>query len=273
MKTSEIDIFDIDSTNILERQSSVQLDQNAFMVCTSGELKLTLDRKDYKLLPGDMLIFPTLSQTTVRSFTLDFHGVGGAADFEWVLSALEAVSYTQRLLQIRNNPLVKLKSDQYERLLTLVDIVRTRRAQPSVFRDRIVMSLIHTLLFELMDAYVENTPGDVPELSRADAVFMRFLSVLSRDFRDHREVSYYASCLNLTPRYFATIVRERSGMSPGRWIARFVVAEAKRLLSNSENSVKEVAVALSFPNQSFFGRYFRQYAGIAPGAYRRRRKR
>ncbi|MDE6498193.1 MAG: helix-turn-helix transcriptional regulator [Muribaculaceae bacterium] len=273
MKTSEIDIFDIDASNVLERQSSVQLDQNAFMVCTEGEVKLTLDGKDYKLQPGDMLIFPTLSQTTVRTFTPDFRGMGGAADFEWVLSALEAVSYTQRLLQIRNNPFVKLKPEQFERIQALVNSVRIRRSQPSVFRDRIVMSLIHTLLFELMDAYVENTPGDVPELSRADTVFMRFLSILTRDFREHREVSYYASCLNLTPRYFATIVRERSGMPPGGWIARFVIAEAKRLLSNSENSVKEVAVALSFPNQSFFGRYFRQNTGIAPGEYRRHKKR
>ncbi|MDE6109558.1 MAG: helix-turn-helix domain-containing protein, partial [Muribaculaceae bacterium] len=204
----------------------------------------------------------------VRSFTLDFRGVGGAADFEWVLSALEAVSHSGRLLQIRNNPYVSLTPEQYERLLAIVESVRRRRTQPSVFSDRIVMSMIHTLLFELMDAYVENTPGEVPEMGRSDIVFMKFLTALSRDFRKHREVSYYASQLNLTPRYFGTIVRQRSGMSPCGWIARFVIAEAKTLLSRPDSSVKEVAAILGFPNQSFFGRYFRQYAGISPGKFR-----
>jgi len=33
-------------------------------------------------------------------------------------------------------------------------------------------------------------------------------------------------------------------------------------------TVKEVAAALNFPNQSFFGRYFRQYAGMSPLQYR-----
>ena len=269
MKTSEIDLFDVDSTCIIERQERVQLDRNAFMVCTAGTLKLTMDGKDYDLRPGDLFLYPTLSQTAVRHHSADFRGVGGAADFDWVLSALEAVSHGERLLQLRNNPIVSLSAEQYRRILSLVEAVRCRRRQPSPFRDRIVMALIHTLLFELMDAYVANTPGNVPEMSRADIVFMKFLSVLSHDFRKHREVNYYASCLNLTPRYFATIVRDRSGMSPGGWIARFVIAEAKRLLTNPDSSVKEVAVALNFPNQSFFGRYFRQNTGISPGEYRK----
>ncbi len=269
MKTSEIDIFDIDAGNISERQSRVQLDQNAFMLCTAGEVDLLMDGKKYTLRAGDMYIYPTLSQTVVRRYTPDFRGVGGAADFEWVLSALEAVSHTERLLQIRNHPLVRLSASQYERILEMVRMVRRRRTQPSAFSDSIVMSMIHTLLFELMDAYVDNTPGDIPPMSRADSVFMKFLSVLSHEFREHREVSYYASRLNLTPRYFATIVRDRSGMSPGGWIARFVIAEAKRLLSNPDSSVKEVAVTLNFPNQSFFGRYFRQNTGTSPGEYRK----
>ena len=75
--------------------------------------------------------------------------------------------------------------------------------------------------------------------------------------------------MNLTPRYFATIIREKSGMSPGGWIARFVIAEAKTLLANPDNSVKEVSNRLNFPNQSFFGRYFRQNTGLTPRQYRK----
>jgi len=40
------------------------------------------------------------------------------------------------------------------------------------------------------------------------------------------------------------------------------------MLSDPALSVKEIADALGFPNQSFFGRYFRQYTGISPTEFR-----
>ena len=39
-------------------------------------------------------------------------------------------------------------------------------------------------------------------------------------------------------------------------------------VDNSTMSIKEVAGALNFPDQSFFGRYLRQYAGMSPSRYR-----
>ncbi|MBJ2183582.1 MAG: AraC family transcriptional regulator [Muribaculaceae bacterium] len=269
MKPPVVDIFDVDATSITARLSTVHPSQNAFMLCTAGSVTLEMDHSKYVLHPGDLFIYPTLAHITVSSCTPNLQGVGGMADFELVLKALEAVSHTQRLTQIRANPCFSLTAEQFARVLRMVELVRSRRTEASVFADRIVLALTQTLMFEIMDAYVSHTPAEAQQPSRADTVFMRFLSELSTHFREQREVSFYASRLNLTPRYFATIIREKSGMSPGGWIARFVIAEAKTLLSNPDTSIKEVACALHFPNQSFFGRYFRQNTGMSPGEYRR----
>lgn len=48
----------------------------------------------------------------------------------------------------------------------------------------------------------------------------------------------------------------------------FVIIEAKRQLSNPNISIKEVAHRLNFSEQTFFGRYFRLYAGCSPSEYR-----
>ncbi|MBJ2166602.1 MAG: AraC family transcriptional regulator [Muribaculaceae bacterium] len=269
MKISEVELFDIDSISAAERLSGLQLDRNAFVLCTAGSITIAFDDKEFTLHPGDIYIYPAFSKKAVRSSSPNFQGFGGAADFELVLKALEAVSHTQHLARIRTQPHVSLTAEQFGRITRMVDLVRQRRNEASVFAERIALALIQILLFELMDAYVANTPSDAAVQSRADTVFVRFLSVLSQNFRKQREVSFYASEMNLTPRYFATIIREKSGMSPGGWIARFVIAEAKTLLANPDNSVKEVSNRLNFPNQSFFGRYFRQNTGLTPGQYRK----
>jgi len=269
MKQSEVEIFDIDADSIMERQSHMQLNQNAFLLCTAGSATLVMDNNEYTLHPGDIFIYPAYSQASVKSYTQNLQGIGGAADFELVLKALEAVSETQHLTQIRLRPHISLTEEQFRRISRMVSLIRSRRNEKSVFSERIVLALIQILLFELMDAYVDNAPSESHGLSRADTVFLRFLSALSQNFRNQREVSFYASEQNLTPRYFATIIREKSGLSPGGWVSRFVIAEAKTLLANPDISIKEVSNKLNFPNQSFFGRYFRQNTGMSPGEYRK----
>ena len=74
---------------------------------------------------------------------------------------------------------------------------------------------------------------------------------------------------HITPRYFSTIIKEKSGNSALQWIVQMVITEAKQLLEGSDLSIKEIADQLNFPTQSFFGKYFKQYVGISPKEYRK----
>lgn len=268
-KSDEIELYYADAGSLVERQSHVKPNQNAFLLCTEGSVTLAMDGKKYTLRRGDAYIYPAFSQTTVQAVSTDMRGVGGVANFQHVLKAMECVSAPDRLAQIRLQPRLELTDEQFERVCGLVDSISRRRRQPSLFIDSIVLGMVQVLLFELMDAYAGQVSEASVEGSRSDTVFVRFLSALAQHFRSEREVNFYASELRLTPRYFASIVRARSGLSPGAWIARFVVSEAKTLLSQPDASIKEVASRLNFPNQSFFGRYFKQHTGLTPGEYRR----
>lgn len=270
MQPTDIDLFDIDASNILSGRRHLQMDRNAFLLCTAGSVALDMDNRRYTLHPGDIFLYSAFAHTTVAEYAPNLQAVYGAADFEVVLKALEAFSDSQHIIQIRMQPQISLSAEQFERIYRIVGLVRTRRNEPSLFAGHIVMAMTQVLLYEIMDAYMTNMPAGNMNLSRSDAVFMRFLALLSQYFRREREVSFYAGELGLTPRYFATIIREKSGMSPGGWIARFVIAEAKTQLLNPDVSVKEVSNILNFPNQSFFGRYFRQNTGLTPGEYRKR---
>ena len=63
-------------------------------------------------------------------------------------------------------------------------------------------------------------------------------------------------------------MRRVSGMSVSEWMNRYIMMEAKYLLKYTEMSIQEIAYKLSFPNQSFFGKYFKQHTGMAPSAFR-----
>ena len=75
----------------------------------------------------------------------------------------------------------------------------------------------------------------------------------------------------ITPRYLSTIVQAVSGETAKNIIDKHVILEIKVLLESTELSIQEIANRLQFPDQSFFGRYFKKHTGISPMNYRRTR--
>lgn len=108
-----------------------------------------------------------------------------------------------------------------------------------------------------------------PCKSRAEVIYNRFMDLLSKHFREERNVTFYASQLCVTPKYLSAVVKEYSGKSPYRWIEEIVMDEICRLLRFSDESIKEIAYALNFPNASFFGKFVKKHTGLSPLQYRR----
>lgn len=109
----------------------------------------------------------------------------------------------------------------------------------------------------IMLAEVEDRDANLgTDTDRQDTIFQKFMASLHKNYMKNRHVSYYVQENCLSPRYFSRIVKEKTGRTAQEWISAVVIDEARRLLEDPENSIKDVAFKLGFPNQSFFGRYF-----------------
>lgn len=73
----------------------------------------------------------------------------------------------------------------------------------------------------------------------------------------------------VAPKYLSEPGKEVSGRPGDKWIEEAVILKAKVLLGQSLMNVAKVAEALHFPNQSFFGKYFKKNADQVPSAYLR----
>ena len=81
-------------------------------------------------------------------------------------------------------------------------------------------------------------------------------------------MGFYARQLCITPKYLTTLIKRISGLSVSEWIDNYVILEAKTLLKYSTMSIQEISYSLNFPNQSFFGCYFKRHAGLSPSQYK-----
>lgn len=103
---------------------------------------------------------------------------------------------------------------------------------------------------------------------RDNAITVDFIEQLSRYFKRERSVSFYASCLCITPKSLSRSLKSVTGITAREWIDRAVVEEISRLLSQSRLSVKEIVFRLNFSNISSFGKYFKKHTGLSPRKYR-----
>lgn len=75
--------------------------------------------------------------------------------------------------------------------------------------------------------------------------------------------------LGYTRAYLCTRFKQETGISLTRYVQREKVAEARRLLRFTDQSLGEIAALLGFSSQSHFQTVFKQVTGDTPMAYRR----
>jgi len=51
----------------------------------------------------------------------------------------------------------------------------------------------------------------------------------------------------------------------------YVILEAKALLKSTNMTVQQVGDELNFPEQSFFGKYFKRIVGVSPREYKQKK--
>ena len=81
-------------------------------------------------------------------------------------------------------------------------------------------------------------------------------------------VSYCASELNLSPKYFGDLVKKETGQSAQEYIQTKVIEAAKERIFDGSKTINEIAFELGFKYPQHFSRLFKQRVGQSPNEYR-----
>ena len=265
----------MDTVNIDLFRYPTRLDAFAILFCSEGSISFTsglrrhtLDAKMlFVLLPGSILqvesIRPESSVYTV------------ICEEEFIRRInIDIRLLSQLFLHVEKQPCLKLDEKEWTGITRSFEELGAEGTEmpADVYSAEVIRSIIRTLAYKVcrvIGRHIEtNGERQVSARSRNDEYFNQFMSELTKHYMQERSVGFYAGQLHLTPKYLTTIIRKTSGRTAAEWIDDYVVLEAKNLLKYSTMSIQEIAYCLNFPNQSFFGKYFRNHTGMPPSAYR-----
>ncbi len=95
------------------------------------------------------------------------------------------------------------------------------------------------------------------------------MNYISARFSQPITLQEVADHLHLNPSYFSRIFKRSFGSSFKEYLTSVRIEEAKRLLSHTDYSLLDIAVAVGFENQSYFTSVFKKNTGMTPGQYRK----
>jgi AraC-like DNA-binding protein len=96
----------------------------------------------------------------------------------------------------------------------------------------------------------------------------KFNLLVEAHFRSQHAVSYYAERLNKSPKTLSNLFALYSNTSPSQIIQERILIEAKRLLSYTDKSAKEIAYEVGFEDAAYFSAYFKKHTDRAPLEFR-----
>ena len=250
-----------------------RLDAFIIGVGTEGETSLTSNLQEFRLKKNSLFIFNPKDILQVQSNDrFKAHLIVIAPDFLKRIN-IDTKRMMPLFLQFGSLPCMELTHAESQSLRSFISMVEQElKGSETDFSSEIIGGLIAATIYKVGDILThyltEHPEVDSPIHNRAEEYFRQFTELLGEHYKHERSVGFYARQLCITPKYLTTLIKRISGKSVSEWIDNYVILEAKTLLKYSNMSVQEIAYYLNFPNQSFFGSYFKRNAGMSPSQYK-----
>jgi len=93
--------------------------------------------------------------------------------------------------------------------------------------------------------------------------------LLDDSFRKRSELDRELRQLGVSQRRMAEIFKDEYGLTLSEYVGNLRLAEARRLLSDTNDGIMDIAYSIGFGGLSSFYRFFKNGTGLSPAAYRK----
>ncbi len=154
----------------------------------------------------------------------------------------------------------------YRQVLERAEKLDQSKSAAQILETNAIMRLLLSPF--LMDQDHPQTANTLHGLSRFKEVF--------EYIHDHLDapitLEAMAAVVNLNPTYFSNLFARLMGMPPIQYINRRRIEKAQQLLLSSDEPLYRIATQVGFKDVYYFSRLFKQYVGLAPSFYQKRRQ-
>jgi AraC-like DNA-binding protein len=237
-------------------------------ILINGE-RITFDKHSY-------ITLPTWAEIYEIEYGEDFHAMVTATDRNVIEDIFRnrnpfprdfsfTMNHTLGGEIVNPKDLLTLKKD----ISNMIDALNDKEHR---FAEEINYAYFYILLTDMADmmwnTYGRGEPSHVSDMSRSDQIMNNFTDLLRKHIATETSVGFYAEKLCISKEYLSLIVRKKTHTNISTIISVIRLEAASRMLRDPEMSIQQIASAMSFSDQSSFGKFFKKHTGLSPLKYR-----
>lgn len=240
-------------------------------LCLKGKAQYTIDTQEQLVRKNDVLIISERHVMDNFMASPDLEGLAIILSARFFRDVIQNVSDISSLfLFSKNHPVINFTQKEADVFISYFNLIKQKMTDTdNLFRRDVVRSLMLAMFYDLSNVIYRTRQSSDNRQTRADINFTKFIHLVEGNYKRERRVGWYAEQLCITPKYLSETVKQVSRLTPNEWIDNYVILEIRVLLKNSTRSIKEIAMEMNFPNQSFLGKFFKERVGMSPSEYRK----
>lgn len=224
---------------------------NILYYITNGSAKLLMEDKTIHLTCGNIYLISGLSfKETICDDILDHYYIHFQAK----------TSYHDNVIDLYNHP-SSISVEAPKLLIDYFDQIIKNSSNNTPYCNLITQGALRLIIAP----FFENVITPKKQL-------LRFIDVLTYiDSHLDQKISIYtlANLMSLETTYFTHLFTQSFSISPKKYIIKKRLERAMIGLSQTDQTIKNIALNLGFSNEMYFSKLFKDKVGISPSDYRR----
>ena len=237
------------------------------ILCHGGETSINIDGNAYCLKSNSLLVLPEKRFIRLGEISPDLRVSILYVSTDFILDMPSPID-TNIFIYSRLTPLLSVDDEKLADFASYFRFIAKESREMGRYRTDIIRALVFALLLEVTAEYEDRNQLAVAGKIHDESISDRFFRLLAANFRERRTVSWYASVMNLTPKYLSQVIKSHTGRTILDWIHESVMTEARMLLKTTEMTIQQISDRLTFSSPSAFVQFFRKHSGHTPGAER-----
>jgi AraC family transcriptional regulator, transcriptional activator of pobA len=165
-------------------------------------------------------------------------------------------------------PTITLENENIDKFELLWKVFQSEKETKDNLQLEMLQMLLKRFLILSTRIYKEQNEVFNYQTTKEDLI-REFYFLVENNFKTTHSVSEYANLLNKSAKSLTNYFSKNYTKNPLQIIQERILIEAKRLLLNSNLSVKEISFELGFEDIQSFSRFFKNKEKLAPTAYKK----
>lgn len=248
-KTAPLEIFPIRHHSFVPHVHSAL----EIVICTEGTLKTTCCRRTEVLYPGDAMV----------AFSHELHAYHETSEGGGVMLIVSP----EKLSRFA----ARLSARKYEnfRLARDTQLVRLGLDSLNAFNSACSSDILTGYLYLILGTILQDLPYQPITTPLADKdTFTKILEYLSTHYTEPLSLESVAERFCVNHSHLSRAFAAKLSCGYLDYLHQLRVGHGKKLLSETQNKVSDIAFECGFADQRSFNRVFKKWTGLTPRAYR-----